>query len=62
MTDDTQPGVWSPARGFEEMNEALESLKIRPVIDAVYAFDDAQKAYEHLYRGAFGKIVIRVSK
>ncbi|QEE28113.1 zinc-binding dehydrogenase [Terriglobus albidus] len=44
------------------MNEALESLKIRPVIDAVYAFDDAQKAYEHLYRGAFGKIVIRVSK
>lgn len=54
--------VTGPRRVFEEMNEALESLKIRPVIDAVYAFEDTLKAYEHLYRGAFGKIVIRVGK
>ena len=31
-------------------------------IDAVYAFEDAHKANEHLYRGAFEKIVIRVGK
>ncbi|MEU1624970.1 hypothetical protein ABZ746_06420 [Streptomyces sp. NPDC020096] len=32
-----------------------------PVIGTVYAFDDARQAYEHLARGAFGKIVIRVA-
>jgi NADPH:quinone reductase-like Zn-dependent oxidoreductase len=45
---------------FEEMNLELEKTRIHPVIDAVYSFGDALKAYEHLYRGAFGKIVIRV--
>jgi NADPH:quinone reductase-like Zn-dependent oxidoreductase len=46
---------------FEEMNAYLAESKIRPVIDAVYSFEDARAAYDHLYRGAFGKIVIRVS-
>ena len=45
---------------FEEMNAELETSQIRPVIDAVYSFEDARKAYDHLYRGAFGKVVIRV--
>jgi NADPH:quinone reductase-like Zn-dependent oxidoreductase len=49
-----------PRRVFDEMNEALEKLKIHPVIDKVYPFTDALAAYDHLYRGAFGKIVIRV--
>jgi NADPH:quinone reductase-like Zn-dependent oxidoreductase len=49
-----------PRRVFEEMNQSLETLKVRPVIDAVYPFDEALEAYEHLYRGSFGKIVIRV--
>jgi NADPH:quinone reductase-like Zn-dependent oxidoreductase len=35
---------------------------MRPVIDAVYAFEDARNAYEHLHRAAFGKIVIHVGK
>ncbi len=46
---------------FEEMNKAFEQYHIKPVIDTVYDFEDALKAYEHLGRGAFGKIVIRVS-
>lgn len=46
---------------FEEMNKAFELHQIRPVIDSVYNFEDAVKAYEHLARGAFGKIVIKVS-
>ena len=52
--------VTGPRRVFEEMNEALETLKVRPVIDKVYPFDEALAAYDYLYRGAFGKIVIRV--
>jgi NADPH:quinone reductase-like Zn-dependent oxidoreductase len=55
------PGlVTGPRRAFEEMNLDLEKLQLRPIIDAVYPFADAHAAYEHLYRGASGKIVIRV--
>ena len=32
-----------------------------PYIDKVYAFEDAVQAFEHLARGPFGKIVIRVA-
>jgi NADPH:quinone reductase-like Zn-dependent oxidoreductase len=52
--------VTGPRRVFEEMNQSLENLKVRPVIDTIYPFDEALAAYDHLYRGAFGKIVIRV--
>jgi NADPH:quinone reductase-like Zn-dependent oxidoreductase len=45
---------------FEKMNRALESSRIRPVIDREYAFSDAVKAFQHLDEGPFGKIVIRV--
>jgi len=31
------------------------------VIDKVYAFQDMVQAYEHLARGAFGKVVIKVA-
>jgi NADPH:quinone reductase-like Zn-dependent oxidoreductase len=54
-------GILTGSRAlFEEMNAALEKTRIHPVIDAVYPFEDTVKAYEHLYRGAFGKLVIRV--
>jgi NADPH:quinone reductase-like Zn-dependent oxidoreductase len=49
-----------PRRALEDMLRAFEQYQLRPVIDTVYSFDDALAAYEHLYRGAFGKIVIRV--
>jgi NADPH:quinone reductase-like Zn-dependent oxidoreductase len=43
------------------MNKAFEEHQIKPVIDTVYSFEDAIKAYQHLEKGAFGKIVIKVS-
>jgi NADPH:quinone reductase-like Zn-dependent oxidoreductase len=52
--------VTGPRRIFEKMNEKLEEIRIHPVIDKVYSFPDALAAYDHLYRGAFGKVVIRV--
>jgi NADPH:quinone reductase-like Zn-dependent oxidoreductase len=49
------------ARSFERMNGFLNQHRIKPVIDQVYPFEQAREAYEHLGRGAFGKIVIRVT-
>jgi NADPH:quinone reductase-like Zn-dependent oxidoreductase len=45
---------------FEKMNRALESSRIKPVIDREYPFPDAVKAFRRLDEGPFGKIVIRV--
>ena len=46
---------------FERFNRALEAARLEPVIDQVFAFDEAPAAYERLGRGAhFGKIVIAV--
>ena len=46
---------------FLAMNRAIEVNAIKPVIDKVFAFADAQAAYQHMASGAhFGKIVIRV--
>ena len=46
---------------FDRMNEFLNEHKIRPVIDHVYSFGQAREAYEHLARGAFGKVVIKIA-
>ncbi|HUD85932.1 MAG TPA: NAD(P)-dependent alcohol dehydrogenase [Xanthobacteraceae bacterium] len=47
---------------FEAMNAAITANKIKPVIDRVFSFDEAQSAYKHMAAGAhFGKIVIRVA-
>jgi hypothetical protein len=42
------------------MNAFLNKHAIRPVIEHTYAFEDAHKAFEHLARGTFGKVVIKV--
>jgi NADPH:quinone reductase-like Zn-dependent oxidoreductase len=52
--------VTGPRRVLEQMTEAFERLSIHPVIDTVYPFAETPQAYDHLYRGPFGKIVIRV--
>ncbi len=46
---------------FEEMNRAMVQAGIRPVIDSVFDFEDAIKAYRYMETGAhFGKICIRM--
>ena len=45
---------------FERMLKGFAEWQLHPVIDAVYDFEDTPVAYRHLYRGAFGKIVIRL--
>jgi NADPH:quinone reductase-like Zn-dependent oxidoreductase len=46
---------------FEAMNRAIATSGLKPVIDQVFAFDDAPAAYRHLQSGRhFGKVVIRV--
>ena len=47
-------------RALDNMNQAFTKWAIRPVMDTVYPFGETLTAYDHLYRGAFGKIVIRV--
>lgn len=46
---------------FHEVMEHVFSGKIKPVIDSVYALEDAREAYAHYERGEqFGKIVLRI--
>ncbi|MBP6018046.1 MAG: NAD(P)-dependent alcohol dehydrogenase [Burkholderiaceae bacterium] len=51
----------APRSSFERMNPFLDKHQIKPVIEQVYAFEDAVQAYEHLSKGAFGKIVIKIA-
>jgi NADPH:quinone reductase-like Zn-dependent oxidoreductase len=47
-------------RDLEDMCRAMEQHGIRPVIDSVYAFDDAQAAITHYgARNIVGKVVIQ---
>jgi NADPH:quinone reductase-like Zn-dependent oxidoreductase len=46
---------------FDAMNRAIATSGLRPVVDKVFAFDEAPAAYRHLQSaGHFGKIVISV--
>jgi NADPH:quinone reductase-like Zn-dependent oxidoreductase len=49
-----------PRRALEDMLRKFDELRLRPVLDTVYPFAEAPKAFDHLEHGAFGKIVIRV--
>ena len=50
----------APRASFERMNPFLDEHRIQPVIDRVYAFEEAVQAFEHLARGPFGKVVIKI--
>ena len=46
---------------FDAMNRAIVVAKLEPVIDRVFAFEEARAAYEHLASGRhFGKVVVRL--
>jgi NADPH:quinone reductase-like Zn-dependent oxidoreductase len=45
-------------RSFERMNQAIEALGIKPIIDKVYGFDEVPQALGHLESGPFGKVVV----
>jgi NADPH:quinone reductase-like Zn-dependent oxidoreductase len=47
-------------RDLEDLIRVIEQHRIKPVIDSVYAFEEAKSAFEHLAkRKLFGKVVIR---
>lgn len=50
-----------PRRALEDLIRAVDFHSLKPVIDTVYSFSEVPKAFAHLKRGAFGKIVIDVA-
>ena len=59
----TVSGIYVGSRAdFEAMNAFIEKHRIKPVIDRVFEYNDAQAAFDLMRSGNFfGKIVIRVS-
>jgi NADPH:quinone reductase-like Zn-dependent oxidoreductase len=55
-------GIYVGSRAmFEAMNRAIAQSQLRPVIDRVFAFEQAADALRHMESGShFGKIVIRI--
>ncbi|MEX0695435.1 MAG: NAD(P)-dependent alcohol dehydrogenase [Rhodospirillales bacterium] len=51
-----------PLDAMRQMCKAIECSKMKPVIDTVFAFDQAADAYRHLQSGThFGKVCISIS-
>jgi len=49
-------------RHHQEMNRAVKAGKLKPVIDSVYPFDKARKAFDYFAAGKYlGKVVISMS-
>jgi NADPH:quinone reductase-like Zn-dependent oxidoreductase len=59
----TVQGIYVGSREiFEDMNQAITQYQIKPVIDRVFGFNEAQEAYAYLQSAAhFGKVVIQVN-
>lgn len=55
-------GIFVGSRGMaERLNAAIDATSIKPVIDRVFAFEDAAEAYRYQASSAlFGKVVIRI--
>jgi NADPH:quinone reductase-like Zn-dependent oxidoreductase len=51
-----------PKDRFEEVLGLYEREKIRPVVDRVFEFEQADEALKYLFSGGhFGKVVVKVS-
>jgi NADPH:quinone reductase-like Zn-dependent oxidoreductase len=55
-------GIYVGSRAdFEAFNRFLAEHKIKPVVDRVFSFEEAQKAYDFMDNGSYvGKIVIKL--
>jgi NADPH:quinone reductase-like Zn-dependent oxidoreductase len=55
-------GIYVGSRAdFDAMNRFIAQHKIRPIVDRVFPFEEAAKAYEFMDNGSYmGKIVIRM--
>jgi len=61
LKDVTIHGIGTGSRkALENLIRAVDRTAIKPVIDTVYDFADLFSALDHLERGPFGKIVIKV--
>lgn len=47
-------------KGLESFVKAFDQIGMKPIIDAVYPFDELHDALDHLERGPFGKIVLEL--
>jgi NADPH:quinone reductase-like Zn-dependent oxidoreductase len=56
-------GIYVGSRAmFDQMNTVIAKAELHPIIDRVFAFDQAREAFLHMESGShFGKIVIRVA-
>ncbi|MBB5666747.1 NADPH:quinone reductase-like Zn-dependent oxidoreductase [Rhizobium leguminosarum] len=45
-------------RALEDLVRAVDQTGLKPVIDRRYSFEELPQAFDHLYRGPFGKVVI----
>ena len=63
MRNFTLKGILNgPRDRFEEMLRFCEKHEVRPVVDKVFAFEDAREALNMMWEGKhFGKVVIKVS-
>ncbi|SDB33024.1 NAD(P)-dependent alcohol dehydrogenase [Pseudomonas sp. NFACC13-1] len=62
LKDVTVHGIGTGSRhALENLIRAVDRIGLKPVIDVRYAMVDALAAFDHLDRGAFGKIVIDVA-
>ncbi|HTT01103.1 MAG TPA: NAD(P)-dependent alcohol dehydrogenase [Steroidobacteraceae bacterium] len=63
-SNSTASGIYVGSRAdFEAMNAFIEKHKMKPVVDRVFAYEDAPAAFDLMRSGNFfGKIVIRVSE
>lgn len=62
LKDVTIHGIGTGSRrALEDLVRAVDRIRLEPAIDARYPLADLPAAFDHLDRGAFGKIVIDVA-